>query len=328
MLLGGRKETPLSLNGSMPEHLPVLVQEVLAMWHSPGAKFYVDGTVGEGGHTEALLKNDFQASCLGLDVDSDALAVCQERLKPFQRRCRLLKNNYARLPEILMNLNFPKANGILLDLGVSSLQLNKRERGFSFISAGPMDMRMGEQKESALEMIRRLSREELASVLDRYGEERYALTIASALKRAASQKTDPSTTECSELVEQIYHSRKSARQVSIHPATRTFQALRIAVNRELENLRLFLESIPQILAASGRCVIISFHSLEDRMVKKAFATYCQGCTCPSDFPVCACGKNARFRSLTRTVTRPTAQEIKYNPRSRSAKMRVIERIYE
>lgn len=306
-----------------PVHAPVLLKEVLGFWHRKKKGHYIDGTVGTGGHTEALLSRDPGATCLAIDRDPHAIGVSKERLKRFGDRVILVRDKYSNLPEIMRMTHYPKADGLLLDLGVSTLQLETPGRGFSFNKSGPLDMRMDDSAgETALELIHRLSHEELAMILTRYGEVKNAGRIALALKKAESGQGLKDTLACSRTV--AGHSLKSFGR--IHPATTTFQALRIAVNDELGHLDSVLKDFPSFLAPSGRAIFISFHSLEDRLVKNAIRSHVRGCVCPSDFPKCVCGRKGTVRNLTASPVRPLHPEMERNPRSRSAKLRVAEKI--
>ena len=309
------------------EHKSVLLGETLKFWAWKPGGFYVDATLGLGGHTEALLASDPFAHCLGLEIDPQALEIAKARAaERFGNRLSIFKESYMNLPKALQETKSPKPDGVLLDLGVSSLQLNSPSRGFSFQRSGPLDMRMDpSQGQTALELIENSSQEELARILRTYGEERYAGPIARALKKSCEQKKLNDTLSCAETVSAVY-ARMGGRREKIHPATRTFQALRIAVNQEIENLSSFLREAPPLLSSGGRLVLISFHSLEDRMVKESFRSLSRGCTCPNDFPRCVCGKKSEYRILTRKPVRPKESEIAENARSRSAKMRVLERI--
>jgi 16S rRNA (cytosine1402-N4)-methyltransferase len=306
-------------------HRPVLVEEVCGFWHGVEGGFFIDATAGAGGHAAVLLERDSQARYLGLDRDPEAVKTAKERLKDFGKRVTLVNENYANLPEVVSKLGLPPADGLLADFGVSSMQLDQAERGFSFNKPGPLDMRMDPSRgESAAELIGRLSEKDLAAVLERYGEERQARRIARALKEAHSRGELTGTVECAEVVARTIPA--AAAKSRIHPATRTFQALRIAVNAELKNIETLLSDAPELLAAGGRAVFISFHSLEDRLVKDAFRDWARACVCPADFPVCRCGGKARFKTLTRKPVEASESEVRENPRSRSAKLRAAEKI--
>ena len=286
----------------------------------------MDATLGLGGHTEALLALDPQASVLGIDVDGQALQIARSRLAKFGRRFTPIKEGYMNLGALLKNSSYPEPDGILADLGVSSLQLDRAERGFSFQRPGPLDMRMDASGgETALDLIRRSSEDDLARILKDYGEELLARPIARRLKEASLRENLTDTAACAKIIASVYGARRS-RESKINPATRTFQALRMAVNRETQNLGHFLAEAPLLLARGGHLVCISFHSLEDRKVKESFRALSRGCVCPSDFPKCVCGKTEKFRMLNKKPVAPREDEIARNPRSRSAKMRGLERI--
>jgi 16S rRNA (cytosine1402-N4)-methyltransferase len=288
--------------------------------------------LGVGGHTHVLLEKDSKAQCFGIDRDSEALQKAWNRLKKFKGRITLMQGNFKDLPDLLKSKSLPpRGDGILLDLGVSSLQLDSPHRGFSFKHLGPLDMRMDPHHgPTALELIQRLSLEELTDQIKTYGQERFSKPIALALKRAAQENRLTNTLECAQEITRLIRRYSSGpnrwKKERIHPATRTFQALRIGVNRELESLEIFLEQLPNLLNLGGRAVFISFHSLEDRLVKNAIRVWKKGCICPPRFPQCVCGKKPLFRELTRKPVTASDEEIKQNIRSRSAKLRAIERL--
>lgn len=305
-------------------HEPVLVSAVLDFLVPSGKKVMVDGTVGGGGHARALLEKGPELRLVGLDRDDEALAAAEENLKPFGERATLLKADFAELPGVLEKLGLPAVDGVLLDLGVSRHQLTAGRRGFSFREDAPLDMRMDPSEgESAAELLLRLSERELAQLIFAYGEEPLSRRIARAVVERRREKRPVRTTgELRELVEQV----AGGRPAKIHPATRTFMALRIAVNRELERLERVLAAIPEALCPGGRAVVISYHSLEDRRVKEAFAREAKGCVCPPDLPVCACGKKPRLALLTRKPVMPGEAEVARNAAARSARLRAAERI--
>jgi 16S rRNA (cytosine1402-N4)-methyltransferase len=298
------------------QHVPVLVSEVLALWEYRPGKIYVDGTVGSGGHSRAILeKSSPTGRLVGLDWDEEALDRARKNLSSFQGRVELVKENFKNLKQILESLSIAGVDGILLDLGVSTEQLENRERGFSFRWDAPLDMRMDQEaKIHAQELLRNLSAEEIAAVLKEYGEERWARRIARNIVRRRQSAPLRTTAE---LVEVIRRSVPPQHR-RIHPATRTFQALRLAVNDELNNLRIFLGQCPGLLNPGGRLSVISYHSLEDRIVKNQFRLWAPRNGEPG----------AAFRLLTRKPVIPSAEEIARNPRARSAKMRVAEKIAE
>lgn len=306
------------------QHIPVLPQETLKFWHTKKGGLYLDATIGSGGHAKMLLEKDPEAVCLGFDQDPLILEFSEERLKQFNQRVRLFHSNYSKCLEILTRNNFSKVHGLLIDMGVSSYQLDDSARGFSFKKEGPLDMRMNPNLgETAEELIRRQSVKELAKIIRDFGEETFANQIAVNLKKLAMNPSPLTTTRCAQVVADSIPVRR--RTVHIHPATKTFQALRIAVNRELENLEIFLNCVPEIMERGGHFVAISFHSLEDRIIKNKLRKWNSHCQCPSDFPICVCGKRKEFSILTPKALAPTQDEIKKNPRSRSAKLRAAEK---
>jgi len=278
----------------------------------------VDGTLGGGGHAEALLKAG--AEVLGVDQDPRALSAARERLAGFGDRFRAVKGHFGDVEQILVEAQRGPADGLLLDLGVSSPQFDDASRGFSFQHDAPLDMRMGDEGLTAAQWLASVSESELATALRELGEEPHARAIARELKRAAPQTTGA----LSEAVKRAVPRRAWPKR--IHVATRTFQAVRIAVNRELEELDSALAALPKVLRAHGRAAIISFHSLEDRRVKKAFRDLQGRCTCPPGLPVCACGAQGTFKPLTRKAVVAGEAEMARNPRARSARLRAVEKI--
>ncbi len=304
-----------------PPHQPVLYQEVInaLMPRSPGK--YVDATVGAGGHAWGILEaSSPEGQLLGLDRDPQALALASQRLSIFSGRYTLIQAAYDTLLTQLHIVGWESVNGILFDLGVSSMQLEQAERGFSFLQEGPLDMRFDPADPlTAADLVNTLSETALADLIWRYGEERYARRIA----RAIVQNRPLSTTR--QLAEVI---RRAVGRYphEIHPATRTFQALRIAVNRELERLEAALPQAVTALAPGGRLAVIAFHSLEDRIVKQFFRRESTQCLCPPQQPQCTCGHQATLREITRHPITPQEDEIRSNPRARSARLRVAEKI--
>ena len=256
-----------------------------------------------------------------IDQDPDAIAVLQERIGGLPQ-VTIVQENFARIDSVLSSLELPGADGILIDLGVSSHQLDTPERGFSFHTDAPLDMRMSQQGPTAAELVNTLDERSLTRILSEYGEERYARSIARNIVRTREQEPMKTTLQLAELVKASMPA--AARREGGHPARRTFQALRIAVNGELDMLSAGLDAMFERLNPGGRLAAITFHSLEDRMVKQRFASWCEGCICPPDFPVCVCGRTPRAR-LPFKVKGPSAQELEANPRSRSAKLRVVEK---
>lgn len=287
-------------------HTPVLLEEVLDFLRIQADGTYVDATIGTGGHAEAILARLTSGRLIGVDRDSMALEIAQERLRPFQSKLMLVQDNFARLTEILQRLSLGHVDGILADLGISTLQLDAPERGFSFQRAGPLDMRMSPNEPVlAAELVNHFPEEKLAEVIRRYGEERLARKIARAIVRVRP------ICDTQHLAQVVAGTRKGRQK--LHPATRTFLALRIAVNRELEELEQFLRWVPATLKSGGRVVVLSYHSLEDRLVKQAFRA---GATAGT------------LHVLTQKPVRPGAAEVRANPRARSAKMRVAEKLGE
>ncbi len=308
------------------DHTSVLAAEVLEHLGDRDHGVYVDGTLGGAGHAAALLSRLTNITLIGIDRDPSALAAAREVLAPFGDRARLVHGEYADMPRILADLAVGPVSGILLDLGVSSPQLDHAERGFSFMKSGPLDMRMDPTRgQTALELIRELDQEELAEVLKELGEERHGKKVARLIKEALLADTIHTTTDLATVCAQaipIFEQRKS----KIHPATRTFQALRIAVNAELVQLERFLFDFPDLLAPGGRCAVISFHSLEDRLVKNRFRDLGWTTSLPRQFAEQA---GERLEAVAELVTRKavmaTDEEIARNARSRSARLRVCER---
>jgi 16S rRNA (cytosine1402-N4)-methyltransferase len=297
------------------EHQTVLLQEAVDLLQPGAGKVIIDGTLGGGGHTEALLARG--ATVVGVDRDPVALAAATTRLGT-NPRFQAREGNFADLARVAADL-LP-VDGVLVDLGVSSPQLDVAERGFSFMKEGPLDMRMGADGPTAAELIASTDERDLAHLLKEYGEEPFARPIARELKRALPTRT----LEAAEVVKRAVP--RKAWPTRIHVATRTFQALRMAVNGELEALDALLASLPKLLKPGGRAAIISFHSLEDRKVKEAFRTLAGRCTCPPGLPVCACGGVGDFALLTKKAVAASEPEVEANPRSRSAHLRVVEKL--
>jgi len=306
-------------------HLPVLLEPVLALLRvvDTGAGRFVDGTVGAGGHAAALLEAAPEARLLGLDRDPAALALARERLAPFGARAVLAHASYEDMPaQVAAWLGADaQVDGILLDLGVSSMQLDQAERGFAFMQDGPLDMRFDPTsgEPGAADLVNLLDADELADILYRYGEERHSRRIAQAIVAARPLDTTRALAD-------IVASAQRGPREKIHPATRTFQALRIAVNDELGALERALPRALDLLRPGGRLAVISFHSLEDRIVKQTFRREATDCLCPPRQPICTCGHRARVALITRKPVIASAAEIARNPRSRSAKLRVVERL--
>ncbi len=303
-------------------HIPVLLDKVLEELNPHPGQCFIDGTVGAGGHAAAILKATApNGQLLALDADSTALDVARQRLAPYNDRARLVNANFAQLLTIAHRYDFVSVQGILLDLGLSSMQLSATERGFSFQCEGPLDMRYDlSGPTTAADLVNNLSQSELADLLYRFGEERRSRAIARAVVAARPMH---STRQLADVVTRAVGGRRKAR---IHPATRTFQALRIAVNDELGALSSTLPDAVTLLSAGGRLAVISFHSLEDRIVKNFFVQESRECICPPGQPICTCNHRATLRIITRKPITASGQEISVNPRARSAKLRVAERI--
>lgn len=304
-------------------HAPVMVQEVMELLRPEAHKRYLDGTLGGGGHAEQLLERSApDGQVLGLDWDEEAITAAQQRLQKFGDRLVTQCANFKRAGEILRQIGWAKVNGILLDLGLSSHHLESPERGFSFRSEDRLDMRM-DRRESvdATRVVNTFPVAELERILRVYGEEPAARRIALAIDVERRRRTIQAPRQLAELVAGVVGNRGR-----IHPATRTFQAIRIAVNHEIENLTDFLEDAYELLHPKGRVVVISFHSLEDRLVKKAFQKWSKNCLCPPKIPFCRCGWSRKVRSLTPKSIVPSRDEVQLNRRARSAKLRAVERL--
>ncbi len=304
-------------------HKPVLFAETIAALDVRPGRTYIDGTVGGGGHALAILQGlGGQGRLLAIDQDPDAIAAAGERLKDFSN-LSLARGNFSQMAELAQAQGIGAADGILLDIGVSSHQLDDGARGFSYHQDAPLDMRMSQQGPTAAELVNHLAPAELAGILLRYGEEKSARRIAQGICRAREQAPITTTGQLAEIVRQSVPA--AVRRAEGHPARRTFQALRIAVNGELDRLAEGLAAAFGLLNPGGRLAVISFHSLEDRIVKRQMAQWCQGCTCPKDFPVCVCGNKPKGRLLYKRGLAPTEQEQRENPRARSARLRVFEK---
>ncbi len=302
-------------------HRPVLYQEIIHSLSPQRGGHYVDATLGAGGHTWGILEASApDGLLLGMDVDPQALELARNKLSVFGSRAILVRASYTSLAEQLAALKWPSVDGIVLDLGVSSMQLDTPQRGFSFQVDAPLDMRFDpDNPVQAADLVNTLPEGDIADLLFRYGEEHQSRRVARAIVQARPLET---TGQLARVVAGVTGSGKKG----MHPATRTFQALRIAVNRELEALEEFLPQALTSLASAGRVAVISFHSLEDRIVKQYFKKESQDCICPPKQPMCTCGHKAVVRILTRRPIRPGATEVNANPRARSARLRVAEKI--
>ncbi len=308
-----------------PRHLPVMQEEVLALLRPQRSRRFLDGTLGGGGHAFAILTAAPPDSILlGLDQDADALSSITPRFAPLGERFLFRQTNFSRASAMLAERGWDGVDGVLLDLGFSSLQVEDGERGFSFLRPGPLDMRMDRQQGlSAADIVNNAREEELKRIFREFGEEPAAGAIARLVVRSRVSSPLTTTQDFVALVSRILPPSSRAH---LHPATRVFQALRIAVNKELEHLATFLQNGYRLLRPGGRMVILSYHSLEDRLVKEAFRRWAASCICPPQLPVCVCTWSPQVRILTPKPLTPTPTEIAANPRSRSARLRAVERI--
>lgn len=304
----------------MSGHVSVLFRQSLEALPLEEGRLFIDGTLGGGGHSEGILKAS-KGRLIAIDKDIDAIERCKVRLAPYEDRVTFVHDDFKNITSILENLGGQKADGAILDLGVSSFQLDEAERGFSYAKEAPLDMRMDRSNPfSAYQVVNEYTHPELARVIYEYGEESFGGRIASAILKNRPIET---TTQLAEIVKNAIPAAR--RRSGGHPAKKTFQAIRIEVNGELDTLRDTVNAFIEALAPGGRLAIITFHSLEDRIVKKTFQTAERPCTCPPDFPQCVCGKVSKGRAVTRKPILPDEAEIEENPRSRSAKLRIFER---
>lgn len=305
------------------KHIPVLFNESIEALDIKPDGLYVDCTAGGGGHSGAILDRlSPEGKLVAIDRDPEAIETLRARFEG-RENVRIVNDNFFNIKSILPELSSEGADGILADLGVSSHQLDDAARGFSFHSDAPLDMRMSMSGMSAADAVNSLSQHELQDIIYRYGEEKFAPRIAAGIVRAREQKQITTTLELADIVKSSIPA--AARREGGHPARRTFQALRIYVNGELDGLGQAVEDMFDSLKVGGRLAIITFHSLEDRTVKQTFASLCEGCVCPPEFPVCVCGRKSRGRLPIKAVA-PGKAELEENPRSRSARLRVIEKI--
>ena len=307
-------------------HKPVLLNEVIEGLNIRPDGIYVDGTLGGGGHSEEIAKRLGPGGRLiGIDRDEDAIRAATERLRPYEDRVTIVRGNYEDLPDILHGQGIERADGILLDLGVSSFQLDEGERGFSYRTEAPLDMRMDRRQSlSAYEVVNEYSEQDLYHIIRDLGEDRFAKNIAKHIVTERAKEPIRTTTQLAEIIKQAIPARM--REGGGHPAKRTFQAIRIEVNRELDILTQSLEPLIDVLAPHGRLCIISFHSLEDRAVKNAFRKAQDPCICPKDLPVCVCGRKPKGRVVTRKPIISGEEELQENNRAHSAKLRIFEAV--
>ncbi|MBI2359432.1 MAG: 16S rRNA (cytosine(1402)-N(4))-methyltransferase RsmH [Deltaproteobacteria bacterium] len=305
-------------------HVPVMAKEVIELLRPEAHKRYLDGTLGGGGHTAELLsRSGPDGQVLGLDWDEEALVAATERLRAFGGRLVARRANFIEAKNILREIGWDRVHGVLLDLGLSARHIESAERGFSFRSAGRLDMRMDRRQTlDAYRLVNTYAVADLHRILRDCGEEPAARRVALAIDAARRRKPIETTTELAALVARVVGKGSGG----THPATRTFQALRIAVNRELENLKGFLDDAYELLLPEGRMAVVSFHSLEDRLVKTAFRRWSKNCLCPPKAPLCRCGWSRKARLLTPRPLYPAREEIQANPRARPAKLRAVERV--
>ncbi len=307
------------------KHISVLLDKSIEYLGVKDNGVYVDGTLGGGGHSYKLLSSNEKCRLIGIDQDKEAISAARKRLDVFSDRITLVNNNFCRIKEILKSLHTDKIDGALLDLGVSSYQLDNASRGFSYMHDAPLDMRMNaDGGKSAYDVINSYSEEELSRIFFEYGEEKWSKRVAQFITEYRKKKNVETTFELVEIIKAAIP--KGAREEGGHPAKRIFQAVRIEVNNELGILEQSIKDFTEALNKNGRLAIITFHSLEDRIVKKTFANLARGCTCPKSFPVCVCGNKPSVRTITRKPILPDDTEIENNSRSKSAKLRVIEKL--
>jgi len=304
-------------------HIPVLKEKIVEYLITDKSGIYLDATLGTGGHAERILEElNEKGKLLGIDKDEDSLKISQKRLRRFGKKVRFFHQSYSQIPELLNNLNLKKIDGVILDLGLSSYQLDNPERGFSYSLDGPLDMRFDQKEDKkALKVVNEYRVEELTKIFKEYGEERFSKRIAQAIIQNRKVKKIETTKELKDIVKNILKTRDDIKTLS-----RIFQALRIEVNDELFELKKGLDGGIEVLSSGGRICVISYHSLEDRMVKEKFFELSKGCLCPPDFPVCICGGKRTLQVLTRKPVIADEEEIRENPKARSAKLRAAEKI--
>ena len=306
-------------------HTSVLLEETIEGLAIKPDGIYVDGTLGGAGHSSHIAARLRTGRLIGIDQDAEAIEAATKRLEPWQEHVTLVRDNYCNLPAVLNSLGIDKVDGIMLDLGVSSYQLDNAERGFSYRYDTALDMRMDQRQTlTAKTIVNEWSQAELFRCIRDYGEDKFAQNIAKHIVQAREKKPIETTGELNDIIRAAIPAKM--REKGGHPSKRTFQAIRIACNRELEVLENSLDAFIDRLAPGGRLCIITFHSLEDRIVKQMFASYTVGCTCPPELPVCMCGNVPTLKVLTRKPLVATAEEVERNPRARSAKIRVAERL--
>lgn len=306
-------------------HVSVLLNEAVEGLKIKPDGIYVDGTLGGGGHSSEIVKHISGGRLIGMDQDTDAIEAASQRLKEYKDKFTAVHSNFRNVRDVLEDLGIEKADGFLLDLGVSSYQLDEADRGFSYMNDAPLDMRMDRDSGySAWDVVNKKSEKELSDILFGYGEEKWAKRIAQFIVSERAEKTIDTTYELVEVIKKAVP--KGARRDGPHPAKRTFQAIRIEVNAELAILDKAVDDMTASLNTGGRLCVITFHSLEDRIIKNAMKRHENPCTCPPEFPVCVCGKKADGKVITRKPILPSAEELELNPRARSAKLRILEKI--
>jgi len=306
------------------EHIPVLFQETIDSLNIKPDGIYIDGTAGGGGHSEAIAKRLGAAgTLLAIDQDPDAIEAVKKRLNDYPN-VLVRRGNFSQMDSLAEECGITGVDGVLMDIGVSSHQLDTAERGFSYHQDAPLDMRMSQQGTSAADLVNTLTWQELARILSQYGEEKSAVRIAKGIVAAREENPITTTLQLAEVVRQSVPA--AVRREPGHPARKTFQALRIQVNGELDRLSEGLNAAFALLKPGGRLAVITFHSLEDRIVKKRMAEWCQGCICPPDFPVCVCGRTPKAELLYKRGLSPSEEELKENPRSRSSRLRVCTKL--
>lgn len=304
-------------------HKPVLLEETIDALNIKPDGIYVDGTAGGGGHSSEILKRlSPNGRLISIDQDPDAIEAVTERLKDYKNSI-ICKGNFSDVVSIVNGLGIERIDGIMLDIGVSSRQLDTPERGFSFHYDAPLDMRMSQSGASAYDLVNQLPYEQLVKIISRYGEEKFAKQITRAIIREREKQPIATTLQLAEIIKAAV---PAAKRREGHPARQTFQALRIAVNGELDRLEEGLQGGFELLKPGGRMAVITFHSLEDRIVKRAMAKWCTGCTCPKDFPVCVCGNKPKAELALRKPAEASEKELSENPRARSARLRAVTKL--
>lgn len=302
------------------QHLPVLFHETIDSLNIRPDGIYIDGTAGGGGHSQAILERLAGSGVLlSIDQDPDAIQVVTKRLGVFPNSV-VRRGNFSQMADIAAECGFAQVDGVLMDIGVSSYQLDTAERGFSYHQDAPLDMRMSQQGTSAADLVNSMTWQELARIISQYGEDKSAVRIAKGIVKAREEAPILTTLQLAEVIRQSVPA--AVRREPGHPARKTFQALRIQVNGELDRLSEGLDAAFSLLKPGGRLAVITFHSLEDRLVKRRMAKWCEGCVCPPDFPVCVCGRKPQAELVYKKGLSPSEEELEQNPRSRSARLRV------